>query len=144
MDFSMLFDIDYISVRQARVDVFHSGCPILEQNPQDERPVAVGGLRAQRHRGGADSGSGRCAMAVTVVMPRIGTTMIEGTIVRWEKKPGDLVRQGEVIVRIETDFSEAEVTAPQEGYLLKIDADPEQIVACGEPIAWLGGQGEKV
>ena len=83
-------------------------------------------------------------MAVTVVMPRVGTTMTEGTIVRWEKRVGELVRKGEVLARIETDISEADVVAPEEGYLLKRDADPEQIVACGEPIAWLGAPGEKV
>jgi pyruvate/2-oxoglutarate dehydrogenase complex dihydrolipoamide acyltransferase (E2) component len=83
-------------------------------------------------------------MAVTVVMPRVGATMTEGTIVRWEKKVGELVRKGEVLVRIETDDSEADVVAAEDGYLLKIDADPEQIVPCGEPIAWLGAQGETV
>jgi len=83
-------------------------------------------------------------MAVTVVMPRVGKTMTEGTIVRWEKNVGDLVRKGEVLARIETDVAEADIVAAEEGYLLKIDADPEQIVACGEPIAWLGGQGEKL
>jgi pyruvate/2-oxoglutarate dehydrogenase complex dihydrolipoamide acyltransferase (E2) component len=82
-------------------------------------------------------------MAVTVVMPRVGKTMTEGTIVRWEKNVGDLVRKGEVLARIETDVAEADIVATEEGYLLKIDADPEQIVACGEPVAWLGGQGEK-
>lgn len=83
-------------------------------------------------------------MAVTVAMPRVGKTMTEGTILRWEKKVGDLVRKGEVLVRIETDDSEADVVAAEEGYLLKIDADPDQIVACGEPIAWLGGKDEKL
>jgi pyruvate/2-oxoglutarate dehydrogenase complex dihydrolipoamide acyltransferase (E2) component len=83
-------------------------------------------------------------MAVTVIMPRVSETMTEGTIVRWEKKIGDLVRKGEPLVHIETDVSEADVVAPEEGFLLKTDADPEQIVACGEPIAWLGVQGEKV
>jgi pyruvate/2-oxoglutarate dehydrogenase complex dihydrolipoamide acyltransferase (E2) component len=83
-------------------------------------------------------------MAVTVTMPRVGKTMTEGTILRWEKKLGELVRKGEALARIETDLSEADVVAPEEGFLLKIDADPEQIVACGEPIAWLGAQGEKV
>jgi pyruvate/2-oxoglutarate dehydrogenase complex dihydrolipoamide acyltransferase (E2) component len=83
-------------------------------------------------------------MAVTVVMPRVGKTMTEGTIVRWEKNVGDLVRKGEVLARIETDVADADIVATEEGYLLKIDADPEQIVACGEPVAWLGSQGEKL
>ncbi len=81
-------------------------------------------------------------MAVTVVMPRFGQ-MTEGTIIRWEKKVGEQVRKGETLVRIETDVAEAEVASPEDGWLLRIDADPEQIVACGEPIAWIGAQGEK-
>ncbi len=39
-------------------------------------------------------------MAVTVVMPRVGKNMTEGTIVRWAKKVGELVRKGEVLVHI--------------------------------------------
>jgi dihydrolipoamide dehydrogenase len=83
-------------------------------------------------------------MAIPVVMPRIGQTMAEGTILNWEKKVGELVKKGEVLVKIETDISESDVMAEAEGYLLKIDADPEQIVPCGETIAWLGEKGEQV
>lgn len=83
-------------------------------------------------------------MAVPVKMPKIGQTMTEGTIIRWEKKPGDPVKKGEALLRIETDISEMELEAEETGYLLKIDADPEQIVPCGETIAWLGNQGETV
>ena len=83
-------------------------------------------------------------MAIPVAMPRIGQTMAEGTILSWNKKIGDLVKKGDVLVKIETDISELDVVADNEGYLLKIDADPEQIVPCGETIAWLGEKGEKV
>ena len=83
-------------------------------------------------------------MAIPVTMPRVGQTMAEGTILGWEKKVGELVKKGEVLVKIETDISELVVVADTEGYLLKIDADPEQIVACGETIAWLGEKGEQV
>jgi len=83
-------------------------------------------------------------MAIPVVMPRVGQTMSEGTVLSWEKKVGELVKKGEVIVKIETDISEFDVVAESEGYLLRTDADPEQIVACGETIAWLGGKGEQV
>ena len=83
-------------------------------------------------------------MAVPVAMPRIGQTMTEGTVLSWEKKVGEPVKKGEVLVKIETDISEFDVVAEAEGYLLKIDADPEQIVPCGETIAWLGEKGEQV
>ena len=84
------------------------------------------------------------AMAVTVVMPKFGQTMTEGTIVRWQKAVGDLVKKGEILLRIETDTSEVDVVCEETGYLLKVDADPEQIVECGATIAWLGEKGEPV
>ena len=83
-------------------------------------------------------------MAIPVAMPRVGQTMSEGTVLSWEKKVGDRVKKGEVLVRIETDISELDVLAEADGYLLKIEADPEQIVPCGETIAWLGEKGEHV
>jgi pyruvate dehydrogenase E2 component (dihydrolipoamide acetyltransferase) len=83
-------------------------------------------------------------MAIPVMMPKFGQTMTEGTIVRWEKAVGDLVQKGEVLLRIETDKAEMDVESEETGYLLKIDADPEQIVECGVVIAWLGEKGEAV
>ncbi len=83
-------------------------------------------------------------MATPVVMPRVGQTMSEGTVLSWEKRVGDLVKKGEVLLKIETDISELDVVAETDGYLLKIDADPEQIVPCGETVAWLGDKGEQV
>jgi len=83
-------------------------------------------------------------MAIPVAMPRVGQTMSEGTVLNWEKKVGEQVKKGEVLVRIETDISELDVVAEADGYLLKIESDPEQIVPCGETLAWLGEKGEQV
>jgi len=81
-------------------------------------------------------------MATAVVMPKFGQTMTEGTIVKWQKRVGDQVKKGEVLLKIETDKSELDVEADAAGYLLRIDADPEEIVQCGATIAWLGEKGE--
>jgi dihydrolipoamide dehydrogenase len=83
-------------------------------------------------------------MAIPVVMPKFGQTMTEGTIVRWEKAVGDLVKKGEVLLRIETDKSEMDVESEETGYVLKIDADVEQLVQCGATIGWLGQKGEAI
>ena len=83
-------------------------------------------------------------MAIPVAMPRFGPTMSEGTILSWEKKIGEQVKRGEVLAKVETDLSEADIVAENDGYLLRIDADPEQIVPCGETIAWIGEKGEKI
>jgi pyruvate/2-oxoglutarate dehydrogenase complex dihydrolipoamide acyltransferase (E2) component len=64
--------------------------------------------------------------------------------VKWEKEVGDQVKKGEVLLRIETDKSEMEVEADESGSLLRIDAQPRQLVQCGATIAWLGRKGEKI
>jgi pyruvate/2-oxoglutarate dehydrogenase complex dihydrolipoamide acyltransferase (E2) component len=83
-------------------------------------------------------------MATPVLMPKFGQTMTEGTIVKWEKRVGDLVKKGEVLLKIETDKSEMDVEADEGGYLLKVTAAEGQLVPCGETIAWLGAKGEKL
>jgi pyruvate dehydrogenase E2 component (dihydrolipoamide acetyltransferase) len=83
-------------------------------------------------------------MATAVAMPKLGPTMSEGTIVRWAKKVGDAVKKGEILLTIETDVAEVDVPATADGCLLRLDADPEQIISCGETIAWIGEKGESV
>ena len=83
-------------------------------------------------------------MAVSVVMPKFGQTMTEGTVVAWEKKPGDPVKKGEVLLRIETDKSEMEVESDAAGTLLRIDVQPGTVVPSGTVIAWIGEKGEKL
>jgi pyruvate/2-oxoglutarate dehydrogenase complex dihydrolipoamide acyltransferase (E2) component len=54
------------------------------------------------------------------------------------------VKKGEVLLRIETDKSEMDVEADEEGYLLGVTAAEGQLVPCGETIGWLGAKGEKL
>ncbi len=83
-------------------------------------------------------------MATPVIMPKFGQTMTEGTVVSWEKKSGEAVAKGEVILKIETDKSEMDVEAELAGVLLRIDVPEGQLVACGTTLAWIGQKGEKL
>jgi pyruvate/2-oxoglutarate dehydrogenase complex dihydrolipoamide acyltransferase (E2) component len=83
-------------------------------------------------------------MALPVLMPALEPGMTEGTILRWEKKIGEPVKKGEILLRLETDTAEADLQADAAGILLKIEAEADQIVSCGETIAWLGEKGETV
>jgi pyruvate/2-oxoglutarate dehydrogenase complex dihydrolipoamide acyltransferase (E2) component len=83
-------------------------------------------------------------MAIPVVMPRLESGMMEGTILKWEKRVGDPVTQGETLLRVESDTAESDVLAPGTGYVLRLEAETDQIVSCGETIAWLGEKGEKL
>ena len=77
-------------------------------------------------------------------MPKFGMTMEEGTVLRWMKKEGDPVKNREVILEIETDKSAVDVEAERDGFLLKILAQEGDVLACGEPLAWIGDEGETV
>ena len=71
---------------------------------------------------------------MTVNMPQVGMTMIEGTIENWLKADGDHVEKGEVIMEFSTEKLTNELTAPASG-TLKILVKEGEIAACGEPIA---------
>ena len=59
-------------------------------------------------------------MRVKVVMPKWGTGMNEGTIVKWLKAVGDRVQAGEMLVEIETAKSTQEMEAPATGTITEI------------------------
>ncbi|EQA99778.1 hypothetical protein L288_19020 [Sphingobium quisquiliarum P25] len=59
-------------------------------------------------------------MRVKVVMPKWGTGMNEGTIIKWLKSVGDKIKAGEMLVEIETSKSTQEMEAPASGTLIEI------------------------
>lgn len=81
-------------------------------------------------------------MATNVVMPKMGESITEGTVLRWLKKEGDAIQKDEPILEISTDKVDTEVPSPVAGTLLKILAQEKQTVAVGEPIASIGTNGE--
>ena len=56
-------------------------------------------------------------MSTAIQMPKLGHTMSEGTVIHWHKQPGELVREGEAILTIETDKTEVEVESPVAGVM---------------------------
>ena len=59
-------------------------------------------------------------MSTPVVMPQMGESIAEGTIVRWIKKVGDTVDRDEPLFEISTDKVDAEIPSPAAGVLLEI------------------------
>ncbi len=59
-------------------------------------------------------------MCVAVSMPGLSPTMTKGNIKDWVKKEGDTVKEGDVLVQIETDKATMDFETPEEGYLAKI------------------------
>ena len=71
----------------------------------------------------------------TVIMPKFGLIMTEGTIVEWYKHEGDHVEQGDPICQVETQKLMNDVEAPVSGTLTKIIAQVDDTVPIQEPIA---------
>ncbi len=82
-------------------------------------------------------------MPINILMPALSPTMTEGTLAKWIKKEGDIVKAGQVIAEIETDKATMEVEAVDEGVLGKIlIAGGTSNVAVNTPIAVLLEEGE--
>ena len=81
-------------------------------------------------------------MSTPVKMPQLGESVIEGTVLRWLKQPGDAVSKHEPLLEISTDKIDTEVPAPITGVLLEILVEEGATVAAGTLIARLGASGE--
>ena len=78
-----------------------------------------------------------------IQMPKLSDTMTEGTLVSWKKKVGDKVSSGEVLAEIETDKATMEWESTEDGILQKIYVEEGGKVNVGEPIAFIGEEGEE-
>src|SRR5260370_7546966 len=72
---------------------------------------------------------------VQVVMPAMGDSVAEGTVLEWHKQVGDHVEADETLVEISTDKVDAEVPSPASGTLTKILAAEGDTVAVGGVLA---------
>ena len=81
-------------------------------------------------------------MATDVIMPKLGESITEGTILEWKKNVGDVVSRDETILEISTDKVDSEVPSPAAGTLLEILYKKNEVVAVGDVIARIGDAGE--
>src|SRR5215510_1073993 len=78
-------------------------------------------------------------MATNVVMPQMGESIAEGTIVRWIKKVGDSVDRDEPLFEISTDKVDAEIPSPGAGVLTEIRVKEGETVPVNAVVAVIGG-----
>ncbi len=74
---------------------------------------------------------------IEVIMPKLGLTMEEGTIIRWLKAEGEKVVKGEPLFEVQTDKVNMEVEAPASGILGKILAAEGETVPVVQVIAYI-------
>mgnify|MGYP001184037919 CR=1 FL=1 len=83
-------------------------------------------------------------MSTDVLMPQMGESIAEGTVVRWIKKVGETVDRDEPLFEISTDKVDAEVPSPQGGVLLQIRTEVGETVPIDTVVAVIGEAGEQV
>ena len=81
-------------------------------------------------------------MATLIDMPKLSDTMTVGTLVKWLKKEGDAVANGDMIAEVETDKATMEVECFEDGVLLKQYCGAGDEVPVGGAIAAIGEAGE--
>lgn len=81
---------------------------------------------------------------VEVVMPQMGESIAEGTIIKWHKKIGDRVKKDETLLEISTDKVDSEIPSPASGTLAEIVVQEQQTVAVRTVIAFLDTEGGAV
>ena len=79
---------------------------------------------------------------VEMVMPKMGESIIEGTILTWLKSEGDAIEQDESVLEVATDKVDTEVPATHAGVLKQILVKEGEVVAVGAPIAIIEIEGE--
>jgi multifunctional 2-oxoglutarate metabolism enzyme len=98
--------------------------PEAEAPPAEEEPPAV------------EEGA-----TVQLVMPEMGESVTEGTILEWHKSEGEEVEEGQTVVEVSTDKVDAEVPAPASGTITKVLKQVDDTVRVGETLAEISASG---
>src|SRR5215216_3589671 len=72
---------------------------------------------------------------VELIMPKMGESIMEATILSWLKKPGDKIDQDESVLEVATDKVDTEVPSTHGGILKEILAQKGDVVKVGKPVA---------
>jgi len=80
-------------------------------------------------------------MSFSVTMPALGESVTEGTVTRWLKSEGDLVKVDEPLLEVSTDKVDTEIPSPAEGILTRIVVPVDSTVAVGAELAVIGDGG---
>ena len=73
-----------------------------------------------------------------VVMPKMGESITEGTILEWKKQVGDSIAKDETLLEISTDKVDSEIPSPATGTIVEIIAQVNDTIPVGDVIPRIG------
>jgi multifunctional 2-oxoglutarate metabolism enzyme len=103
-----------------------------QQEPEQEEPEQEEPERRSGNGAAVEAPSGE---ATQIVMPEMGESVTEGTVLEWHVKEGDQVEEGQTIIEVSTDKVDAEVPAPASGTITKLLVEADDVVKVGQPLA---------
>ncbi|NGP75224.1 2-oxoglutarate dehydrogenase, E2 component, dihydrolipoamide succinyltransferase [Balneolaceae bacterium YR4-1] len=115
-----------------------------EQKEEAEEPAAQAETEseketetatAEKQDASGDNGAQDEGERVEVQMPKMGESVMEGTVIEWTKNIGDTVEEDETLLEISTDKVDTEVPSPQAGTLVEILAEEGETIEVGQTIA---------
>ena len=78
---------------------------------------------------------------IDVVMPQMGESIVEGTLTKWLKKPGDRVERDEPLFEISTDKVDTEIPSPGAGVLQEVLVEEGQTVGINTVVGRIADEG---
>ncbi len=122
---------------------------IEEAQPEPKAKPAAPAIQPAEEAAGGDGSGGGAAVSggerTEVVMPKMGESVMEGTVLSWAKAVGDEVELDETLLEISTDKVDSEVPSPAKGVLAEVLVQEGDTVDVGTPIAVIAsGEGVSV
>ncbi len=114
-------------------DASSAPAPEAKEEPKEEAPAQEAPTQeapAASNNGGGDEGE-----RIEVMMPQMGESVVEATVIGWNKSVGDTVEEDETLLEISTDKVDSEVPSPAAGTLVEILAEENDTIEVGQPIA---------
>ncbi len=113
--------------------------PAAESNgagaPATQEPAAEAGEKATTDDASVSAGKELEGGGLEIVMPEMGESVTEGTVLEWHVSEGDQIAEGDTVVEVSTDKVDAEVPAPSSGTITKILVGPDETIEVGKPLA---------
>src|SRR3954452_9978478 len=104
---------------------------------EDASADAEAGEKATTDDSSVSAGKELEGGGLEIVMPEMGESVTEGTILEWHVSEGDQIAEGDTVVEVSTDKVDAEVPAPADGTITKILVGPDETIEVGKPMAVL-------